>query len=163
MVFRDNVLAGRFCWRKGLPYGPYAYTGLHCLPRAWSLRRSPRPHRPGRYFIPALKRAPAEISFRNSLRSHARCHGPVVSPWGISRGQKTFHRPAVLSCLLTRGLFAFLSLNSRVLLRQSRSARSFSRWTCTCVSLACSKIPQTLLGFCYILRMTSLEDNHRND
>lgn len=27
MVFRDNVLAGRFCWRRGLPYGPYAYTG----------------------------------------------------------------------------------------------------------------------------------------
>lgn len=45
----------------------------------------PRPHRPGRYFIPALKRAPAEISFRNSLRSRALCRGPVVSPRGISR------------------------------------------------------------------------------
>lgn len=98
MVFRDNVLAGRFCWRRGLPYGPYAYTGPHCLPRAWSLRRSPRPHRPGRYFIPALKRAPAEISFRNSLRSRARCRGPVASPRrNIAEPKDKLYRPATLA------------------------------------------------------------------
>lgn len=116
-----------FLLAKGPPiWAIHAYTGPHCLRVAWSLRRSPRPHRPGRYFIPALKRAPAEISFRNSLRSRARCRGPVATVPEEYRGserRKTLRRrPAVLA-LCFFFFFFFFSLNSRVLLHETKPKR----------------------------------------
>ena len=133
----------------------HAYTGPHCLRGAWSLRRSSRPHRPGRYFIPALKRAPAEISFRNSLRSRARCRGPVATvPEGYrpSKRRKTLRRrPAVLArCFFFLFFFFFfLSLNSRVLLHDKAEARAprLGEQAPVCPSLVLEFLP-LLLGFC---------------
>lgn len=66
-----------------------------------------RPYRPGRYFIPALKRAEstAEIFFRDSLRGHAKS--------AVSEFSRTSLRDA-------RTLLTFLAMSLRALLRCAR-------------------------------------------
>lgn len=120
MVFRDNVLDGRFCSQgpshmgapvrvlQGPPLSAASVLGARC---------AVRPYRPGRYFIPALKRVPpagAPRKFRSEIHYAAVLSGPRTGP--VAR------RPGLnIAPQRSRLVDFFSALSLRALLRHPAS------------------------------------------